>query len=47
MNYQLKYEEIVAGSNSEKDRAMIEETFRRLMELRNRETLNSPQIRAG
>lgn len=33
MNYQLKYEEIVAGYNSEKDRVTIEETFRRLMEL--------------
>lgn len=33
MNYQLKYEEIIAGYNSEKDRVTIEETFRRLMEL--------------
>jgi type I restriction enzyme, R subunit len=33
MNYQLKYEEIVAGYNSEKDRVAIEETFRGLLEL--------------
>lgn len=33
MDYQQKYEEIVAGYNLEKDRVTIEETFRRLMEL--------------
>ncbi len=33
MDYQIKYEEIVADYNSEKDRATIEETFRRLIEL--------------
>lgn len=33
MNYQLKYEQIIAEYNSEKDRATIEETFRRLIEL--------------
>lgn len=33
MDYQIKYEEIVAAYNTEKDRASIEETFRRLMEL--------------
>jgi type I restriction enzyme R subunit len=33
VNYQLRYEEIVAAYNSEKDRVTIEETFRRLMEL--------------
>jgi type I restriction enzyme R subunit len=33
MDYQLRYEEIVAGYNSDKDRVNIEETFRRLMEL--------------
>jgi type I restriction enzyme R subunit len=33
MNYQIKYEEIVAAYNQEKDRTSIEETFRRLIEL--------------
>jgi type I restriction enzyme R subunit len=33
MDYQLKYEGIVADYNREKDRATIEETFRRLVEL--------------
>lgn len=33
MNYQLTYESIIADYNSEKDRATIEETFRRLLEL--------------
>ena len=33
MDYQQKYEEIVADYNREKDRVTIEETFRRLMEL--------------
>ena len=33
MDYQLKYEEIVAAYNSEKDRTTIEETFRRLVAL--------------
>ena len=33
MDYQQKYEEIVADYNHEKDRVTIEETFRRLMEL--------------
>jgi type I restriction enzyme, R subunit len=33
MDYQIKYEEIVAAYNAEKDRTSIEETFRRLMEL--------------
>ena len=33
MDYQMKYEEIVAEYNREKDRVTIEETFRRLMEL--------------
>jgi type I restriction enzyme, R subunit len=33
MDYQIKYEEIVAAYNREKDRATIEETFRRLAEL--------------
>jgi type I restriction enzyme R subunit len=33
MDYQQKYEEIVADYNREKDRVTIEETFRRLTEL--------------
>jgi type I restriction enzyme R subunit len=33
MDYQRKYEEIVADYNQEKDRTTIEETFRRLVEL--------------
>lgn len=33
MDYQLKYEEIVAAYNKEKDRTTIEETFRRLQDL--------------
>lgn len=44
MDYQRKYEEIVAGYNSEKDRTAIEETFRRLVELA--ENLDEEQRRA-
>lgn len=33
MDYQIKYEEIVAAYNTEKDQASIDETFRLLMEL--------------
>lgn len=33
MDYQVKYEGIIADYNSEKDRTTIEETFRRLVEL--------------
>ncbi len=33
MDYQIKYEEIVAAYNREKDRATIEETFRQLIDL--------------
>ena len=33
MDYQQKYEEIVAAYNREKDRVTVEETFRRLMDL--------------
>ena len=33
MDYQQRYEEIVADYNREKDRVTIEETFRRLTEL--------------
>lgn len=44
MDYQIKYEEIVADYNREKDRTAIEETFRRLMELV--ESLDEEQKRA-
>ena len=44
MDYQRKYEEIVADYNREKDRVTIEETFRRLMELI--EELDAEQRRA-
>src|SRR5262249_50351706 len=44
MDYQRKYEEIVAGYNREKDRTTIEETFRRLVELVN--SLDEEQTRA-
>ena len=44
MDYQRKYEEIVAGYNREKDRVAIEETFRKLMELM--EELDAEQKRA-
>ena len=44
MDYQQKYEEIVAEYNREKDRVTIEETFRRLMELM--EELDAEQKRA-
>jgi len=44
MDYQRKYEEIVADYNREKDRATIEETFRRLVELMN--SLDEEQKRA-
>jgi type I restriction enzyme, R subunit len=44
MDYQRKYEEIVADYNSEKDRTTIEETFRRLVELVN--SLDEEQKRA-
>ena len=44
MDYQRKYEEIVAGYNSEKDRVTVEETFRQLMELA--EELDTEQRRA-
>jgi type I restriction enzyme R subunit len=33
MDYQRKYEEIIAGYNREKDRTTVEETFRQLVEL--------------
>lgn len=45
MDYQLKYEEIVADYNREKDRTTIEETFRRLVELVN--SLDEEQKRAA
>ena len=44
MDYQQKYEEIVADYNREKDRVTIEETFRRLVELV--EELDAEQKRA-
>ena len=44
MDYQIKYEEIVADYNREKDRTTIEETFRRLVELVN--SLDEEQKRA-
>ena len=44
MDYQQKYEEIVADYNREKDRTTIEETFRRLTELM--EELDAEQRRA-
>ena len=44
MDYQRKYEEIVAEYNREKDRVAIEETFRKLMELM--EELDAEQKRA-
>ena len=44
MDYQQKYEEIVADYNREKDRVTIEETFRRLTELV--EELDAEQKRA-
>lgn len=45
MDYQLKYEGIIAEYNSEKDRTTIEETFRRLVELVN--SLDEEQARAA
>ncbi|WP_035678237.1 type I restriction endonuclease subunit R [Bradyrhizobium liaoningense] len=45
MDYQLKYESIVADYNSEKDRTTIEETFRRLIELV--QSLDEEQTRAA
>ena len=45
MDYQRKYEEIVADYNREKDRTTIEETFRRLIELVN--SLDEEQKRAA
>jgi type I restriction enzyme R subunit len=44
MDYQQKYEEIVADYNREKNRASIEDTFRRLIELM--DTLDDEQKRA-
>jgi type I restriction enzyme R subunit len=45
MDYQRKYEEIVADYNREKDRTTIDETFRRLVELVN--SLDEEQKRAA
>jgi len=45
MDYQVKYEGIIADYNSEKDRTIIEETFRRLVELVR--SLDEEQARAA
>jgi type I restriction enzyme R subunit len=45
MDYQVKYEGIIADYNSEKDRTTIEETFRRLVELV--QSLDEEQERAA
>ena len=45
MDYQIKYEDIVAAYNQEKDRTTVEETFRRLVELVN--SLDEEQKRAA
>jgi type I restriction enzyme R subunit len=45
MDYQIKYEEIVAAYNAEKDRTSIEETVRRLVKLVN--NLDEEQKRAA
>jgi len=45
MDYQRKYEEIVADYNLEKDRTTVEETFRRLVELV--KSLDEEQTRAA
>jgi type I restriction enzyme R subunit len=45
MDYQVKYEGIIADYNSEKDRTTIEETFRRLVELV--QSLDEEQTRAA
>jgi type I restriction enzyme R subunit len=45
MDYQLKYEGIISAYNSEKDRATVEETFRRLVELV--QSLDEEQKRAS
>ncbi|MGY3387790.1 type I restriction enzyme R subunit [Bradyrhizobium sp. USDA 3311] len=45
MDYQVKYESIIADYNSEKDRTTIEETFRRLIELV--QSLDEEQTRAA
>jgi hypothetical protein len=45
MDYQLKYEGIIANYNSDKDRTAIEETFRRLVELV--QSLDEEQARAA
>lgn len=44
MDYQVKYEQIIAEYNSEKDRTTIEDTFRKLVELVN--SLDEEQKRA-
>ena len=45
MDYQIKYEEIVAAYNAEKDRTSVEDAFRRLIELVN--SLDEEQKRSA
>jgi type I restriction enzyme R subunit len=44
MNYEKKYQEIIAAYNQDKDRATVEDTFARLMDLAN--SLDEEQRRA-
>jgi type I restriction enzyme R subunit len=44
MNYEKKYQEIIAAYNQDKDRATVEDTFAKLMDLAN--SLNDEQRRA-
>ena len=44
MNYEKKYQEIIAAYNADKDRATVEETFARLLDLAN--SLDAEQRRA-
>jgi type I restriction enzyme, R subunit len=44
MNYELKYQEIIAAYNQDKDRATVEDTFAKLMDLAS--SLNAEQLRA-
>ena len=45
MNYEKKYQEIIADYNQEKDRATIEDTFAKLMDLAS--SLDAEQRRAS
>jgi type I restriction enzyme R subunit len=44
MNYEKKYQEIIAAYNADKDRATVEETFARLLDIAN--SLDEEQRRA-